>query len=130
MFLKNLIKNYLSMFKMVFALSPIGFHSAMSFAKKESEIFNRLVNDPCEENAIEYIELRKTKPAFSLTYSNHPAIWASLREKWNTINKSDKISYEMKKAIMDDLISQGLHLNDQRIINNYRDIYGFKAKNI
>ena len=80
----------------------------------------KLVNNPCEEYAIEYIEHRKNKPTFSFTYSNHPSVWASLREKWNVINKSDRISYEMKKAIMDDLMWQGLHLNNQKIIDNYK----------
>lgn len=120
MFLKDLIKRYISGFKSVSALSPFGFHSAYSFARKQNEIFKKLVNNPCEEYAIEYIEHRKNKPAFSFTYSNHPSVWAALREKWNVINKSDKISYEMKKAIMDDLMRQGLHLNNQKIIDNYK----------
>ena len=70
MSLKELIKNYISMF------TPWGFHSALSFARKENEIFTRLVNDPCEEYAIEYIEHRKNKPAFSFTFANHPSVWA------------------------------------------------------
>ena len=120
MFLKDLIKSYMSGLKSILAFSPFGFHSAMSFARKQNEIFKKLVNNPCEEYAIEYIEHRKNKPAFSFTYSNHPSVWASLREKWNVINKSDRISYEMKKAIMDDLMWQGLHLNNQKIIDNYK----------
>ena len=120
MFLENLIKHWKSAFKMCISLSPFGFSSAVSFARKESELFKKLVNDPCEENAVEYIEHRKNKPAFSFTYSNHPSVWASLREKWYVINASDRISYEMKKAIMEDLMWQGLHLNNQKIINNYK----------
>ena len=117
MFLKDLIKRYILVLK---AFSPFGFHSALSFSRKEGEIFKKLVNNPCEEYAIEYIEHRKNKPAFSFTFSNHPSVRASLREKWNIINKSDRISYEMKKAIMDDLMWQGLHLNNQKIIDNYK----------
>ena len=120
MLLKNLIKNHILALKNLSIFTPFGFHSAMSFAKKEAEIFKKLVNDPCEENAIEYIEHRKNKPTFSFTYVNRPSVWASLREKWKIINKSDRISYEMKKAIMDDLIWQGLHLNNQKIIDNYK----------
>ena len=104
MFLRNLIKNHIVALKNFLPFTPFGFHTAISFAKKESEIFKKLVNDPCEANAIEYIEHRKNKPAFSFTYVNKPSIWESLREKWNIINKSNKISYEMKKAIMYDLI--------------------------
>ena len=114
MFLKELIKNYISAFKLIPAFTPWGFHSALSFARKENEIFTRLVNDPCEEYAIEYIEHRKNKPAFSFTFSNHPSVWARVREKWHIINKSDRISYEMKKAIMNDLMGQGLYLNNQK----------------
>ena len=120
MFLKNLIKNHIMALKNYHIFTPFGFHSALSFAKKETEIFKKLVNDPCEKNAIEYIEHRRNKPAFSLTFVNNPSVWASLREKWSIINKSDRISYEMKKAIMDDLIWQGLHLNNQKIIDNYK----------
>jgi len=119
MFLKDLIKSYMSGLKSILAFSPFGFHSALSFAKKEAEVFKKLVNDPCEQNAVEYIELRKIRPKFSLTYVNRPEVWASLREKWNIINHSDRISYEMKKAVMEDLVCQGLHLNNQKIIDNY-----------
>ena len=119
MFLKKLIKNHIEALKFFLPLTPFGFHSAIAFSKKEAEIFKKLVNEPCEANAIEYIEHRKNKPAFTFTYTNQPSVWESLREKWNIINKSSRISYEMKKAIMDDLISQGLHLNNQKIIDNY-----------
>ena len=120
MFFKMLINRFASLFKYSIAFTPWGFHSALSFAKKETAVFKKLVNDPCEENAVEYIELRKTRPKFSLTYVNRPEVWASLREKWNIINHSDRISYEMKKAVMEDLVHQGLHLNNQRIIDNYK----------
>ncbi|MBR1968860.1 MAG: hypothetical protein IKA17_00685 [Clostridia bacterium] len=121
MFLRNLIKNYIMALKNLSVFTPFGFHNALAFAKKEAEIFKKLVNDPCEVNAIEYIEHRKNKPAFSFTYVNQPSVWESLREKWNIINKSNRISYEMKKTIMDDLIGQGLHLNNQKIIDNYTE---------
>lgn len=120
MLLKEIIKQHLASYKMLSAFMPWSWSRAMKFAKKENEIFTKLVNDPCEQNAIEYIEFRKTRPSFSLTFRNHPSVWAALREKWYKINKSDRISYEMKKAIMEDLQKQGLHLNNQKIIDNYK----------
>lgn len=119
MFFKSLIEYYKNAFKLKLALFPFGLSKAVSFAKEENRLFKELVANPCEENAKAYIELRKQKPTFSLTFANHPSVWARVREQWYIINKSNRISYEMKRAVMEDLMSQGLHLNNQKIIDNY-----------
>ncbi len=120
MLIKMLIEHFKNAFKFRMAFSGFGVIKAVSFAREENQLFKNLVSDPCEENAIAYIELRKQKPAFSLTFANHPSVWARVREQWGIINRSDRISYEMKKAVMEDLMWQGLYLNNQKIIDNYK----------
>ena len=63
-----------------------GMGRAFRYAAKENEVFSRLVNFPNEENAREYIELRKNRPVFTLAPANNPNAWAVLREKWQIIN--------------------------------------------
>ena len=90
-----------------------------SFSIKENVAFSNLVNNPCEENALNYIELMKNKPMFTFAEDNHPSSWAVLREKWYIINRSDKVPTDMKTEILDILIKKGLYLNNAKIIDNY-----------
>ena len=98
-----------------------GMGRAFRYAAKENEVFSRLVNFPNEENAREYIELRRNKPSFTLAPNNNPNSWAVLREKWQLINHSDQIPTHLKKEILDILISKGLYLSNSKIIDNYKN---------
>lgn len=103
-----------------FALVACLLGPTFSFAAKENQLFSNLVNYPSEENAKAYIELMRHKPAVTLAADNHPSSWAVLREKWNMINRSNKIPSDMKKEILNILINKGLYLNNSKIINNYK----------
>lgn len=91
------------------------------YAAEEDKLFKNLVNNPTKENASEYIELTHNKPKVTLLPTNNPSAWAVLREKWQIINHSDKIPTEMKKEILEYLVSRGLYVNNSKIVNNYKE---------
>lgn len=98
-----------------------GLKPAASFSAKENAAFSNLVNNPSEENALEYIELMSDRPALTFAERNHPDAWAVLREKWQIINHSDRVPTDLKKEILDILIGKGLYVRNSNIIDNYKN---------
>lgn len=91
----------------------------IDFSKKENAAFNALVNNPNEANAIAYVNLQKNKPGATFLPEDNPNAWAVLREKWQIINHSDKISTSTKKEILNILMSKGLYVNNSKIVDNF-----------
>ena len=73
---------------------------SIKFASREKETFSNLVNNPNEENARAYVELMEKKPKITFLPDDNPNSWAVLREKWQIINHSNKISSGLKKEIL------------------------------
>lgn len=92
---------------------------SIKFASQEKETFSNLVNNPNEENARAYVELMQKKPKITFLPDDNPNSWAVLREKWQIINHSNKISSGLKKEILNILIARGLYVNNSNIVNNY-----------
>ncbi len=72
--------------------------------------------NPNEENVLIMLEAWNR---IKLSVNNHPDTWQKLRNAWYKINGSPKVPTYLKKQVLEVFKRKGLHVSNDRIIDNY-----------
>ena len=92
----------------------IGFFIISGIAS--SERFNNVLNDPTEENVVDFMEKLSG-------IENHPDTWSKYRGLWNVVNRSSKVTTPTKEKFLAKLMACGLYMNNTKVHDNYDGSY-------